>query len=333
MLGSLTLGGYDSTRFEATGLSIPFASDDTRPLQVAIQTITGESTLSGVTSLLPSPVFANIDSTLPYLWLPESACEAFTSAFGLTYDNVTRLYLVNDTIHAKLSDLNPTVTFQLGTSMFGGTFQNIQFPYAAFDLEASYPFYDNATRYFPIRRASNETQYTLGRAFLQEAYLIVDYERSNFAVAQANFSATMPNAQIIRIVSPGYRSSVTRGHEDLSSRTIAGIVVGVIVIGAVIAVGCLLYIRRRRSQNKGEAARVTNFATTEPDVFTKSELMSDGAKYELSGSPIVHLEMQSERPNRELDGMPLTEPPIWIHEAEGSPAGIFELPGSEVERR
>ncbi|CAD6591030.1 MAG: hypothetical protein ASARMPREDX12_004894 [Alectoria sarmentosa] len=46
---------------------------------------------------------------------------------------------------------------------------------------------DTTRYYFPLRQAVNESQYTLGRAFLQEAYVIVDYERSNFSVSQCRF--------------------------------------------------------------------------------------------------------------------------------------------------
>jgi len=42
-------------------------------------------------------------------------------------------------------------------------------PYAAFDLVADYPLVIDSSRYFPLMRAANESQYTLGRTFLQEA--------------------------------------------------------------------------------------------------------------------------------------------------------------------
>jgi hypothetical protein len=66
-------------------------------------------------------------------------------------------------------DLNPSITFKLGYEIYGGQSINIVLPYAAFNLQASYPIYSNATNYFPIRRASNDTQYVIGRTFLQEA--------------------------------------------------------------------------------------------------------------------------------------------------------------------
>jgi hypothetical protein len=109
-----------------------------------------------------------VDSTLPYIWLPEDACKAFEDAFGLVWDEKTELYLVNDTLHNSLSKLNPTFTFRIGVGKVGGEFVDLAIPYDSFDLEAKPPLVANATRYFPLKRAANDTQYTLGRAFLQE---------------------------------------------------------------------------------------------------------------------------------------------------------------------
>lgn len=84
-------------------------------------------------------------------------------------DNATGRYLVNNTIHSKLKELNPVITFKLGNQTYGGETLNIVLPYSAFDLQVNYPIYPNATNYFPLRRAMNATQYVIGRAFMQEA--------------------------------------------------------------------------------------------------------------------------------------------------------------------
>ena len=71
-------------------------------------------------------------------------------------------------------------------------------PYAAFDLEVSYPIYRNGTKnYFPIRRATNMSKYALGRAFLQEAYIGVDYESTSFSIHQALPQSDIPDPDII----------------------------------------------------------------------------------------------------------------------------------------
>lgn len=167
--GSLTFGGYDSSRFTPNDVSFTFAADDSKPLTLGLQTIQATNTFQGLMSLLPSGILTFIDSTIPEIWLPVPACTIFETAFGLTYDPHTDRYLVNDTIHANLTTMNPVITFKLGNTKEGGNTTSISLPYAAFDLQASYPIYPTATKYFPLRRAVNESQYRLGRVFLQEA--------------------------------------------------------------------------------------------------------------------------------------------------------------------
>ena len=45
--------------------------------------------------LLDSPIYAFIDSTDPNIWLPEAACKAFETAFGITIDNSTGMCLTH----------------------------------------------------------------------------------------------------------------------------------------------------------------------------------------------------------------------------------------------
>lgn len=167
-LASLTLGGYDASRFTPNNVNFKFPQSS-RELSVALQAIEVTNTLQGTMSLLPSGIFTLIDSTIPDIWLPTSACTIFEAAFGLQYDPTRDRYLVNNTMHTQLLNLNPTLTFILGNDTSYTETTKITLPYSAFDLQASWPIYPIATNYFPLRRAANNTQYTLGRAFLQEA--------------------------------------------------------------------------------------------------------------------------------------------------------------------
>lgn len=162
--------------------------EDNSTLPVKIHSVIAEKLSSGSTaSLLPNgiPITARIDSTVSQLYLPREMCDLFEDAFGLTYDSTKDFYLVNDTAHQQLRQSNPTVTFTLGDAQMNGPTTNIVFPYAAFDLAVGIPFYSNDTRYFPIRAAKAESQQALARAFLQEAYIVVDWERNNFTIGQA----------------------------------------------------------------------------------------------------------------------------------------------------
>jgi hypothetical protein len=88
---------------------------------------------------------------------------------GLIFDNSTNRYLVNNTIHSQLKALSSSLTFKLGKTVYRGAAIDIVLPYAAFDQQASYPIYPNPTNYFPLRRAAIDSQYVIGRTFLQEA--------------------------------------------------------------------------------------------------------------------------------------------------------------------
>ena len=169
ILGSLTLGGYDASRFVPNSMTIALNQDDERDLVVEVETITFSA--SNITrSLSTNSIPAFIDSTVPYLYLPLSVCQEFESAFGIVWNEDVQAYLVNETLHSQLQAQDATVTFSLSNSS-SEQLVNISLPYAAFDLTANYPLLTNSSGYFPLMRATNESQYTLGRAFLQEAYI------------------------------------------------------------------------------------------------------------------------------------------------------------------
>ena len=169
MFGSLTFGGYDLSRFVPNNVSFSLASDITRDLVVGLQSITSTDTNHSTTSLLPSPILIFIDSTQPHFYLPIESCQAFENAFGLVWNSSTKNYFIDDNLHQRLMTRNPNVTFTMGNSVAGGPTVDIVLPFASFDLQAIPPAVENATRIFPLRRAANESQYTLGRTFLQEA--------------------------------------------------------------------------------------------------------------------------------------------------------------------
>lgn len=296
--GSLVLGGYDSSRFtpNANDFSFTFSSDPSKLLTVGVDSIMATDTLLGTFSLSSGAHFSVIDSTVAQLWLPADICTQFEQAFGLTYDPYTDLYLVNDTIHANLTTLNPIITIKLVNSLQNTSTQytNIELPYGAFDLQASYPYYANATRYFPIRRAANDSQYVLGRTLLQEAYLIVDYERANFTVAQAVFTVPQAAEEIITIHPSGYTES-NNSSSSLGSGAIAGIVVGAVLLLAILGLAAFFLIRHRRQRSqKYELA-----ATEAKDAGSDPHLSGNSAEAALKAGATL--------PPQEMGGTPLTE--------------------------
>ncbi|KAI5369338.1 Putative aspartic peptidase A1 family, aspartic peptidase domain superfamily [Septoria linicola] len=260
-LGSLTLGGYDESRYSATeNLTLPFGSDQSRDLLVNLRAITTDA--GSPSNLLPDGnIQIFLDSSVAQLWLPESACDAFEEAFGLTYDENFNFYLVNDTLHESLVSTNANVTFTLASAASGGETMDIVFPYGAFDLTLEFPniMNPNTSNYFPLKRANSSAQYTLGRTFFQEAYVIADYDRSNFTVAPCEWDASRMASQNIKSILRANETG-SDGGDSGSSNTgaIAGGVVGG-VVGIIAIAGLVLFlIRRKKKTERQRLAELDN---------------------------------------------------------------------------
>lgn len=255
---SLTLGGKDTSKFDSNHVAeFQLGSDNARDLLVTLSAID----ISDANSSVPAqtlPITTLIDSTVTSIYLPASVCRYFETAFNLTWDNATSLYLLNSTQHDALVARNANVTFTLESTT---TSVNITLPYSAFDLTASYPLLGTQANasltsyYFPLQRGQNESEYALGRTFLQETYLTVDYDRGNFSVAPAQFSAKVrgpsDSSPLQVIYPPGYGANATSSHtgkHQLSHGGIAGVTVAAVVLVLALLALCAYLFKRRRSK-------------------------------------------------------------------------------------
>lgn len=348
--GQLIFGGYDTSRFTQNGASFTISGDITRDLVVYIQSISYSG--SSESSLLTTPIQVFIDSTDPNIWLPKSVCKSFEDAFGLELDNKTGLYLINDTHHTALLAIDAQVTFRLSDLLQGGQAVNIVLPYSAFDLEAQTPLVNGTNNYFPLKQAANDTQYTLGRTFLQEAYLTVDYERGNFSVSQCTWvdGAVSVIVPILSKPAPAVTTgsasasstAISTPSSGISGGAIAGVVIAIIAILALLAGALFWWLRRRRPQ-AGQAASPTakgetalqpmavvatgaqdldhdksDARTLEQLSQTHAELPPDSQIYQLNADGKLW-------DSHELSGSSITP------EIEGRNVGpVYEMMGSEV---
>jgi hypothetical protein len=254
-LASLTLGGYDASRFISN--DVVFAPDKNGNLPVGLVKLTAQTaTDSNIDLLGGTNVDLYINSTAAEIWLPVNVCNIFEKTFGLIYDEATGLYLVDNILHQILSNQNPNITFTLrkvASDIAAGTV-NITLPYQAFDLQAKPPYQNlqEEKRYFPIRRGANASQWMLGRTFLQEAYLKVDWERGLFSVYERDW--TSKESDVVAIVSPRYATKQEDPDPEpdppsskLSTAAIVGIAIGV-AIAVLLAVVAAWWMWRRRNR-------------------------------------------------------------------------------------
>ncbi|KAI1852504.1 hypothetical protein JX266_002682 [Neoarthrinium moseri] len=279
---SLTLGGYDENRFVSHGTNFSL-NPRTRLPEVLVRGATAtigsiEKAPSAWTSTsvplmsFNESVTAIIDSSTPYLWLPTVVCDRFAQALNLTWNDTLDLYTFTDNaVFESFSDTDLSFTFSLSSAdnqdNFGRPFDvpgvvNITISANAFAQTLRYPFMDvfqygdRAVPYFPLRRTDFGNQMIIGRSFLQEAYLKVNYEASTFSVHQALFPDNPArNKSIVTVKSsenspyPG-PATASDNSEGLSKSATVGIIIGACLIVLSISFTVWWLRRRKRKQKK-----------------------------------------------------------------------------------
>ncbi|KAF2843327.1 acid protease, partial [Patellaria atrata CBS 101060] len=252
--GSLVLGGYDrSRRLDSDApdseISMPLDANDSEALKVLVSDMTvrtGGGNAQSVMGGVYQNFEVNIDSTLPYLWLPPAVCDKLSDALGLKFDNETGLYTLSNQQRQNNLD-GITIGIRLTRADEQDQALQVDLPYAAFDQDVSWPFYNEAKHYFPIKRAEGSMAYTFGRTFLQEAYVTVDYDQKNWSLSRVNWTESRPEPQVVPIINPSFETS--SGGRGLSTGAIVGIVFGVLAV-LLLAAGWFFFKRRRQNRKK-----------------------------------------------------------------------------------
>jgi hypothetical protein len=313
------LGGYDAARFNPkTEASFFFKDDVEKHLMVKVDSIQWNYAKNEDTSGSPRvyPGFqALIDSSRAFLYLPSDACDNIAKEWGLTWDSKSQYYLVNDTMHKRNKIMQPFLRFNLGgtgpqalkpgknTLKISGS-TNITLPYDALIQPLDYPYVGKRKLFIPIRPSSDPETYVLGRVFLQEAYLTVDFERRVFSVAQANFTK---GQALPRSIFPINGTKEEDGPKlPLPKAAIAGLAGGGAALIAVLllALFCLRRVKKTRKREAEDAA-----ATKESDLqyplspMSHDDSMRKGYDVTELDSGIVHESGGvSTYPRQELSG-------------------------------
>ncbi len=227
------------------------------------------------------PPIAVVDTTTPFLWLPPPVCDAVVATLGLVYNATVGLYTYasRQQYADYLGGQGAALTFWLSSVEVGSPVStsavlvSLTLSSAAFALNASYPFRasmaygDAPIPYFPMQCLNNASgaarpnRVILGRAFMQEVYMIVDYEAGHFGLFPAAFPSNP--AAAVHLVDiprapdssfPGLGSALDSddsGHgSGLSPAATACIVVAAFVAGSLAALALWLYCRRRSQDKK-----------------------------------------------------------------------------------
>lgn len=127
--GSFILGGYDRTlKQDNKSVSVPYSGS----LTVGLNHLRTNATAEG---LLAEPINAVIDTTIPFMYLPQNVCQAFEKVFNLTWDSTWELYMVDEQRHQALTALNPNFQFDVGSYAGSTDGVAVTLPYSAFGMQ------------------------------------------------------------------------------------------------------------------------------------------------------------------------------------------------------
>lgn len=208
---SLWQGGYDKSRALSPVVSqtVPeIGGFEINLVDITIGTAAGASVFpfnnatgllgQGNSSIQESGITVTIEPGTPYLFLPRSTCDAIVhkASLPVTFSQSLGLYLwdtSNDNYHTII-----TSTTYLGFEFRApdGSTMMIKAPWKLMNLTLTSPLVDVAKPYFPCYPHAGE-DYTLGRAFLQAAFI------------GANWKPTAPPAYWFLAQAPGPNTATT----------------------------------------------------------------------------------------------------------------------------
>ncbi|KAL8837714.1 MAG: hypothetical protein Q9176_005491 [Flavoplaca citrina] len=124
------------------------------------------------------------------------------------------------------------------------------------------------------------TQYTLGKTFLHEAYLTVDWERQYTSIAQCSFDPDSSQQKLLSVRPVNGSISAVDQQGETNEGMIIGIAVGVavaviLISGGVAAVSIIRYRKRKQKGSKGMVKGTDNKAERIRQGIAKAELDTD----------------------------------------------------------
>ena len=370
-VGSLVLGGYDQSRVIGQVASVDVSGVGGEPIAGLVDSSIGVEAGGTPFNATEMPSLFRADGNLtmqvmlnplvPYMFLPTSMCDAYAQWLPLTWQDNPGLYVwnTNDYRYQSIVKSPAYLSFTFQTTDTGN--MTVKVPFSLLNLTLESPLVDSPTQYFPCKPYNSpDGVFFLGRAFLQAAYLGINWDQNKFFMAQAaGPGAQQPSVQIIKTTDntlesnpsstflqtwqskwtllPANASSSTNnatsvqtptsgtGGSGLSTGAIVGIGVGIGVaalalLGGLIACLCIRS-RRRKAAAAARNSEPLNIGPTKA-AMGESGIDKDEIKHPFqNGFYNPHFRHEMEVPPHEMEAQ------RRIHEASGQTM-VHEAPSS-----
>ncbi len=293
--GSLVFGGYDQSRVLGDVGSFDLGANGSMALElmdIGLGTEKGISpfnatSASGLLKLNASEksIPTTINPLVPYLFLPTNTCAAIANFLPITYIPDVGLYKWNtaDPTYHKVLSAPTYLDFVFQSAGSSGGNLSIKVPLQLLNLTLEAPIVSTPERYFPCRPYDPTTPthdpFLVGKAFLQAAFIGMNWDLQKFFVAQApgpgvgqsqileigskaisidanpisNFYTTWTGHWTPIFDSPASNTSTAHGR-SLRGGAKAGIGVGV-TLGTIAFVAMVIFLFARRKRRNSAQHR------------------------------------------------------------------------------
>ncbi|MCJ1286682.1 hypothetical protein MMC26_006028 [Xylographa opegraphella] len=284
--GSLIVGGLDSAKMSGSGLTGPISPQNSDPVSswtnncgTGLFVTVKDISLNFPNGSTPSILGGNftqglsmcIDPAYPGITLPPNTNSIINEMLGTPIQHIgadeagdnnipfynSDIYLASDVYQGDL-----TFTFESGLQI---AVTNDQLVVPVWEINKNgiaVQNNDTLRRVLinPLGWPIINDQPILGQTFLTAAYLSVNYDSNEFTIANVNVTessnivAIGPSGTCIpqppmSITPSGSNTTITSDSStSIAPGAIAGIVIGTVVILAILAIGLLFFLRRRKAQ-------------------------------------------------------------------------------------
>ncbi|EPS34286.1 hypothetical protein PDE_09250 [Penicillium oxalicum 114-2] len=323
--GSLRLGGYDRSRVigEVSSQPTDGGSFPIQMVDISIGVAGGGSpwNSSSITGLLShgntslvSGLRVDVDPANPYIYLPQSVCDAISAHLPVTHNSDLGLYFwnVNSPLYNQITASPSYLAFSFLRNGVNTDHITVKVPFALLNLTLEAPLVAQPTPYFPCMGTGSDP--TLGRAFLQAAFFGAHWTEAQWFLAQApgpdasfiedikdigdlsSTSASSGNSwegtwsKFWTPLSSSTSSNVTAISADvtatatstsgggLSTGAMAGIGIGCGFAGLLLLAAALLFLSRRRSFRTANQNPEITQADSPPRFFQTEPLEVDDTR-------------------------------------------------------
>ncbi|KAK5633228.1 hypothetical protein RRF57_008942 [Xylaria bambusicola] len=209
MPSSLYFGGYDQNRI--VGDILTETDDYTKAIvlkDISMGVVDGMSPwefdskdgllAANNASISSGGIKVSVDGCSPYLTLPQSTCDAIAEHLPVKFNQKLGLYIwqQDDPKYSQIVSSASALDF---TFLAGSNtkYVTISVPFRHLNLTLTQPLVDTDEQYFPCYTGPSGG-YTLGRAFLQDAFVGANWDSKTWWLAQAP-GPNIPAAQVITL--------------------------------------------------------------------------------------------------------------------------------------